>query len=62
MQAGQWTMDVVTITAVLASVCTLLGYLVANARQARRVSQFTVQREQGAARSSITGKHIWICP
>lgn len=46
MQASQWTMDVVTITAVLAFVCTLLGYLVANARQARQVSQLTVQLEQ----------------
>lgn len=46
MEASQWTTDVIVITAVLALICVLLGYLVATLRQGRQLSLLQAQLEQ----------------
>ncbi|WP_040259316.1 DNA recombination protein RmuC [Pseudomonas massiliensis] len=58
MQATQWPIDVVIITAVLASICALLGYFVANARQARRSSQLAIQLGQAQAEQTETAAQL----
>ncbi len=46
MEASQWTVDVIVITAVIALICALLGYLVATLRQGRQLSLLQAQFEQ----------------
>lgn len=46
MQAGQWTIDIIVITAVLALAGVLLGYFAAALRQGRQISLLTAQLEQ----------------
>lgn len=46
MEATQWTTDVIVITAVLALICALLGYLVATLRQGRQLGLLQAQLEQ----------------
>lgn len=46
MEASQWTTEIIVITAVLALICALLGYLVATLRQGRQLSLLQAQFEQ----------------
>lgn len=46
MQASQWTIDIIAITAVLALACALLGYFFAALRQGRQFSLLAAQLEQ----------------
>ncbi len=46
MQASQWTIDIIAITAVLALACALLGYFFSALRQGRQLSLQAAQLEQ----------------
>lgn len=46
MQASQWTIEIIVITAALALACALLGYFFAALRQGRQLSLLAAQLEQ----------------
>lgn len=46
MQASQWTIDIIAITALLALACALLGYFIAALRIGQKISSLTAERDQ----------------